>query len=935
MKAIALILMAFLLAAVPVHAASDVPPITIDLTDVPLAEALDQIQQTSGIRIAYSPELIANTKPVTLKTDNEPVDEVLHRILRPNGLEFIYTGENVAAIVRADSDMGMAKMVGRALRTFFQLEEKLEAAEQHGDEVRVPGWTDADDRALAEAYIDLMSAQLYFAKTVDHSAFGASPWLDETGRAMKAYDRDVRAGGGLPLAVGAQYGGGLTREDVERFKNVAMAMMKDTDPVVRDCWLFALVIIKSFVRDEWVPLITSAVAEAEKDFAPEVRSATALLHAFIRRGKSMHSAAEELAKGNNAEARILRALQSDDEIDRIVGLLACSVRWRRQEEALSPELCNAVRAAFSSPTFAESATAVQFMGRTLPFDDLMTIFQEEAMLKPESMSTRLLLMAVWARRVDVPDVNEETRAQRQLMLWDALHESKSSSLQILFLKRAAWSILNNQPLLLCVIYDSEPQAFCTLLSEKTFMGPLRSEELGRAILHRVGLMRGSADPALRVMAVKVTAAFARGDPYRLDAPEIKGDLMSRAGPMLGACFREGAADEETAAGFQLLEGLLGSRGPMALGKLEWSGIPHSGQEAVIRALGYANGKMHGAQAAELLSALFQHDKRAELANSPELQRAMVHARRKIMEAGRTHDQIVVLCGVAMTGEEALARPAVIELEQRLVEGAVPANLQKKVLISLQRRPPLISLGFREYLMKRLSDPEEPAELRLEALGVLGRCPDQMAPVIDALREVAKAEQPAFTFASQFRHLVDNEMQRLKKEGEAAPPWARDAADLGLMLANDPKQTMGQRQGGLELYAAAAGEEGSETIEAFVRDEKADVELRMTAAVQLEHTSPETRLYGALAPEYDTLDRLVRAGLLWSASQSPKAPGAEAFIIKYLKGEEAKVVGASLTILWSMRLPLTPKLKAALLALENDPRVGPEIPGIIQRLERNQ
>jgi len=85
---------------------------------------------------------VKDAEPVTISARDEPVDSVLLRILRPRGMEFIYTAESMAAIVRADSDAGMAKAAGRALRTFARLARKLEGAVQEGDEVRVPGWTE-------------------------------------------------------------------------------------------------------------------------------------------------------------------------------------------------------------------------------------------------------------------------------------------------------------------------------------------------------------------------------------------------------------------------------------------------------------------------------------------------------------------------------------------------------------------------------------------------------------------------------------------------------------------------------------------------------------------------------------------------------------------------------------------------------------------------
>ncbi len=66
MKAIALILMA----------------ISLDLEDASLVDALKQIEQQSGLQLAYEQKVVENAEPVTLKVGGVPAGEVLHRILR-------------------------------------------------------------------------------------------------------------------------------------------------------------------------------------------------------------------------------------------------------------------------------------------------------------------------------------------------------------------------------------------------------------------------------------------------------------------------------------------------------------------------------------------------------------------------------------------------------------------------------------------------------------------------------------------------------------------------------------------------------------------------------------------------------------------------------------------------------------------------------------
>ena len=126
------------------------PRVSVSLQNAPLPDALKRIQEASGLRLAFAQEVLKDATPVTLSAKNEPVDDVLLKILRPRGMECVYTGEKMAAIVRADSSFGAAKMAGRAIRSLARLTRKIESARQVSDEIVMPEWTDEDDRTLAE-----------------------------------------------------------------------------------------------------------------------------------------------------------------------------------------------------------------------------------------------------------------------------------------------------------------------------------------------------------------------------------------------------------------------------------------------------------------------------------------------------------------------------------------------------------------------------------------------------------------------------------------------------------------------------------------------------------------------------------------------------------------------------------------------------------------
>ncbi|HUW30284.1 MAG TPA: hypothetical protein VM223_01590, partial [Planctomycetota bacterium] len=156
----------------------------------------------------------------------------------PRGLEFIYTAETMAAIVRADSDMGMAKAAGRALRTLARLARKLEGAVQEGDEVRVPGWEEGDDRELAEGIVDALASVSYFQMRGGEGTGEVDLLLQDAEQLMASFDADVRAA--VPVMVAQWNRAEIPDGCWTRLREAAARPRQDPDPVVRACCLYAL-----------------------------------------------------------------------------------------------------------------------------------------------------------------------------------------------------------------------------------------------------------------------------------------------------------------------------------------------------------------------------------------------------------------------------------------------------------------------------------------------------------------------------------------------------------------------------------------------------------------------------------------------------------------------------------------------------------------------
>jgi|GEM_PF-6158794 len=231
---------ACLLAFALQQAAADGPasaPITLTLEQAPLTDALRQIEEASGLNMAFAPELVRDAAPVTLRVVNEPAGEVLYRLLRERGLVPVYTADTMAAVVGEESAIGMAKRAGRALHVLAALIRKLEGAVSDGDGARVPGWTEADDRALAEALIDMDTFRRHLKLQFSRPS---KPSLDEITQMADIHDAHVKAGGGVLFGQTWWFGDKAAFEESHHFNANRLRLIRDDDPVVRACWIYSI-----------------------------------------------------------------------------------------------------------------------------------------------------------------------------------------------------------------------------------------------------------------------------------------------------------------------------------------------------------------------------------------------------------------------------------------------------------------------------------------------------------------------------------------------------------------------------------------------------------------------------------------------------------------------------------------------------------------------
>jgi hypothetical protein len=202
---------------------------TVNYAQTPFKAALKDFETRSGLKLGYADKLVADAPPVTLRSENAPAEKVLLELLRPQGLEAIMTDKNLAAIVPAYSDQGMAKAFGRALATGLRLANKLDGAKVEGDEVKVPGWTSEDDEDLALGITDLFVSITY---ANSRSRTGGQVDQEERVEAIRALlhsaDPLVRAGAMTLLANYSVMDGGIRQFGREIEQGFA-----DPHPVVR------------------------------------------------------------------------------------------------------------------------------------------------------------------------------------------------------------------------------------------------------------------------------------------------------------------------------------------------------------------------------------------------------------------------------------------------------------------------------------------------------------------------------------------------------------------------------------------------------------------------------------------------------------------------------------------------------------------------------
>jgi len=603
------------------------------------------------------------------------------------------------------------------------------------------------------------------------------------------------------------------------------------------------------------------------------------------------------------EARLLAALRSEEEVERLAALGAYTLPSQPSRSPSSAQLNAAILTSFGRPRFVEIFAASGAMARSLPFEEVLALLRKEIASDPGSVRACLLAESLAGGRATTRAAAEERR-QAQARLLEAVLAAGNADLEQALLRRS-FAMFRPRAMKgggLCVrfIRACRPESLYTLLksSQVAYYFQQVDETVHVEILSRLEALFESAHAADRSWAVKSCAALLPRLPRVPRVPGKAGPVgpvtdktVSLLARMTSACFADkGPAVKD---GFVLLAALLD---PNNVTQVQAKALPAAWRQAVATALDYANDKTHGRRAAELLGNLYAAERWGtwkEQIRDPALQRAMNQAGKKITASGIAADQVVVLCG-RVWGR---AGPACAELERRMMAGAVPPDLREQVLKAMSRAPDLLSAEFVAYGIGLF----EAGEGNWPHRRRLGRL---LASAADVQR---------------------------RSRNKPLPAWLPDAAQAGLRIADDEARPPIERALGLKIHVKAAGEAAGKKLETLIRNAETTLLLRVTAAKMLPNAAPATMVYRDLLADQAAFPASLRAALAGSAAQSPQAAGAEAFFLVVLKADLDRRLRWDL--FRNIKLPDTPALRAALTELKDDPQMSGPATSALRQLDR--
>ncbi|HRU05478.1 MAG TPA: hypothetical protein P5137_06850, partial [Candidatus Brocadiia bacterium] len=337
---------------------------------------------------------------------------------------------------------------------------------------------------------------------------------------------------------------------------------------------------------------------------------------------------------------------------------------------------------------------------------------------------------------------------------------------------------------------------------------------------------------------------------------------------------------------------------------DWNEAPPEARLAAIATLAKVSDPACAADVARFLAGLLRCDGRygKPLAQTePDLSRAIEFAREQVMTKGSPADQTQVLVGAAQSMDGKLRAGAAAEIQRRLLAGQVADSLVPHAVQALTQSADQLTPEFLDF----------------------------------ALDSITKATaNPALGFSLQ--ELLINAARTCRTQ-EPRQSWLDKAAAFFADKVSNPDVAAFDRQRALSIYGRAAVD-GSVAVKARLLDEKEDQNVRITAAEMITEVDPTTTAFKELAQEavFTKLPRELQQRAAQVAARSRETPGAEDLVIIYLKTKPPQDRQWQLqNVLYTLQLPETPALRAAVEALVNDPHAGNGAKHVLRQLWRHR
>ncbi|HUU69191.1 MAG TPA: hypothetical protein VM186_06685, partial [Planctomycetota bacterium] len=491
---------------------------------------------------------------------------------------------------------------------------------------------------------------------------------------------------------------------------------------------------------EWLPVLATARPPKDSAIAFDPVAAQAESPHLLPRLVAIAACGALVPANADAESRLLKAIGSRDRLERLAGLWGCCVM---EPGGGSPALEKAIRPLLRSRDVAECTLAARAAARILPIQRAIEVLQDQCRALPESPATDAMID--WMARSRPSTVFDPgDHAQNQMMLFDAVLESKNSALQSRCLRcmEDRDSFKKNDPLILACITETEPEAFYGCFRQAL---PPKWFAVDAFLQRIAGLVR-TADGKPNIPALTALVWYTASNNEVMAA---RGDrIYPMITPFLETCFRPDASKEEISTGGTMVYNLIGNvrsvpwlNRDQASGK--WSDLP-PGVIAACRAyFGYANHPVYHRMVAVTLSACYERiTKEPDNEIDAGLFDAMQAARAAIMQKGNAEDQVMVLNAVAACADDSLAGPAIDELQKRFVAGTMPAQQLEHFFFSLrprilQNKKPL-SAEFTQFLITQINAPREDAYgfSLLLVIDIIASQPGTVEPLIAALQQLA-------------------------------------------------------------------------------------------------------------------------------------------------------------------------------------------------------